>query len=198
MPEKSIWMDSLSQEVINLLNKKQEAAFDIVFGIFFPRLVSFAKEYVSWYEAKNTVQDAFLGLWESKSEFSNEYQLQSYLYTAVKNNCLNILRRQKLKETFVKEVNQLNIDSLNQLDTSNDAFREIETIIANTLSELPPRCKEIFVLSRYNGKKNSEIAEILGISVKSVEAQITKALKIFKNVLKDYLPLVTYLLFVSR
>ncbi len=198
MSEKSIWMDSLSQEVINLLNKKQETAYDIVFGIFFPRLVSFAKEYVSWYEAKNTVQDAFLGLWESQSEFSNEYQLQSYLYTAVKNNCLNILRREKLKETFIKEVNQLNIDSLNQLDTSNDAFREIESIIANTLSELPPRCKEIFVLSRYDGKKNSEIAELLGISVKSVEAQITKALKIFKNGLIDYLPLVAYLLFVSR
>ncbi len=196
-------MDSLSQEVIKLLNNKQETAFDMVFCLFFPRLVSFAKEYVPLQDAKNTVQDAFLSLWESSSEFNNQYQLQSYLYTSVKNNCLNVLRREKLNKDFVKEsgirnMDQLNIVSLDQLDTSTVAFHEIENIIRETLSELPPRCREVFVLSRYEGKKNSEIADLLGISVKSVEAQVTKALKIFKIVLKDYLPIISYLLLAGR
>ena len=196
-------MDSLSQEIIKLLNNKQETAYDVVFSLFFPRLVSFAKEFVSFHDAKNMVQDAFLSLWESKSEFNNEFQLQSYLYTAVKNNCLNQLRRERLNSNFLKEstrkeINQLNITSLNQLDTTTIAFQEIEDIIQKTLSGLPPRCRDVFVLSRYEGKKNAEIADLLGISVKSVEAQITKALKIFKIVLKDYLPLVSYLLLVTH
>lgn len=196
-------MDSLSQEVIKLLNRKHEAAYDVVFNLFFPRLVSFAKVYVSYDDAKNVVQDAFLSLWESDSVFNYEFQLQSYLYTAVKNSCLNILRREKLNKSFVKEttlkdITNLNINSLNQLDTSDIGFQEIEYIISKTLAELPPRCKEVFVLSRYEGKKNAEIAEFLNISVKSVEAQITKALKIFKIALKDYLPIIAYLLIVSR
>ena len=196
-------MDFLSQEIIRLLNRKRETAYDVVFSLFFPRLVSFAKEYVSYHDAKNAVQDAFLALWESNSEFNNEFQLQSYLYTAVKNNCLNLLRREKLNKSFVeestlKEIAQLNITSLEQLNTSVIGFQEIENIIRKTLTELPPRCKEVFVLSRYEGKKNSEIADLLDISVKSVEAQITKALKIFKIALKDYLPIVVYLLMVIR
>ncbi len=196
-------MDSLSKEVIKLLNRKQDMAYDVIFSLFFPPLVSFANQYVSFQDSKNAVQDAFLSLWENSPEFGNEFQLKSYLYTAVKNNCLNILRREKLKKNFeetlgLKEINKLNTASLDHLDTSIMAFQEIETIISKTLSELPPRCKEIFILSRYEGKKNSEIADSLDISVKSVEAQITKALKIFKVVLKDYLPVVSYFLFVNQ
>ena len=195
-------MDSLSNDELVLLNKKQEAAFDVVFRLFFPRLVYFAREYVSYDDAKNAAQDAFVALWKSKTDFSNEAQLQSYLYTSVKNNCLLLLRHEKVKGTFAKETNekkkQLYISALNQLDTSEVTFFEIESLITKTLSELPPRCKAIFELSRFDGKRNSEIAESLDISVKSVEAQITKALKIFKNALKDYLPLVAYIMIVNR
>ena len=74
------------------------------------------------------------------------------------------------------------------------AFQEIETIKEKTLNDLPPRCRKVFTLSRLEGKKNREVAEILNISVKSVEAQITKTLKVFKVALKDFLPLVACLL----
>jgi RNA polymerase sigma-70 factor (ECF subfamily) len=66
---------------------------------------------------------------------------------------------------------------------------EIEQIINDTLEKLPPRCREIFILSRMEGKKNAEVASIFNISEKAVEAQITKALKVFKIALKDYLAL---------
>ena len=192
-------MTSLSKEIIELLNKKQEAAFEVVFNLYYPRLVYFAKEYVVYEEAKGLVQDAFVSFWEKNPVISNESQLQSFLYTTVKNNCLMRLRRQKVINNFrdrSKEriQNQIYVSALEQLDTSVTAFQEIEIIFEKTIADLPPRCREIFVLSRFEGRKNQEIAEKLGISVKSVEAQITKALKILKIALKDFLPLIAYLL----
>lgn len=192
-------MNSLSNEVIELLNKKQEAAFEVVFNLYYPRLVYFAKEYVVYEEAKNLVQDAFVVFWEKGLNVLNESQLQSYLYTTVKNNCLMRLRHKKVKEKFIENSkeqiqNQIYLSALEQLDTSVLAFQEIEAIVENTLANMSPRCREIFILSRFEGKKNHEVADELDISVKAVEAQITKALKIFKIALKDFLPLIAYFL----
>lgn len=190
-------MDSISEEVIILLNKKQEAAFDVVFNIYYPRLVYFAKEYIPYDDAKNVVQDAFIMLWNKKPFFANEAQLQSYIYTSVKNSCLMYLRHEKVKKVYQNKIgeqkqNQIYSDALGNLDTSVMAFHEIETILEDTLNNLPPRCKEVFTLSRLEGKKNKEIADLLAISVKAVEAQITKALKVLSIALKDYLPIIAY------
>jgi len=192
-------MKVLSNDVIALLNKKNEAAFEVAFNLFYPRLVSFAKEYVPEDDAFNLVQDAFITLLEKTPAFLNENQLQSYLYTNVKNNCLMFLRHEKVKQKYSdqklateRQVN-LNVQALERLDTSSMAFMEIEQIIADTLEKLPARCREIFLLSRFEGKKNAEVAEMLDISEKAVEAQITKALKVFKVALKDYLALLIFL-----
>jgi RNA polymerase sigma-70 factor, ECF subfamily len=191
-------VNSLSNEIIELLNQKQEAAFEVMFSLYYPRLVWFAKEYVPYQDAKNLVQDAFITFWEKNPAASNESQLQSYLYTIVKNNCLMYLRHEKIKKGFADEAemkmqNQVYQSALEQLNTSEMAFREMEIIIEKTLAELPPRCREVFVLSRLEGKKNHEVAKELNISVKAVEAQITKALKVFKEALKDFLPILAWL-----
>ena len=192
-------MNSLSNEVIELLNRKKEAAFEVVFNLYYPRLVYFAKEYVVYEEAKNLVQDAFVVFWEKGPAVLNESQLQSYLYTTVKNSCLMQLRHKKVKDNYIEKSkeniqNKIYLSALEQIDTSAMAFQEIETIIENTLADMSPRCREIFILSRFEGKKNHEVADKLNISVKAVEAQITKALKMFKIALKDFLPLIAYLL----
>ncbi|MFV0593363.1 MAG: RNA polymerase sigma-70 factor [Draconibacterium sp.] len=192
-------MGSISSDILKLLNNKQDAAFEVVFNLYYPRLVYFAREYVREADAKNLVQDAFVSMWERKPQFMSEAQLQSYLYTNVKNSCLMLLRHEKVKKKFatnlvLKKQNQLYERALKQVDTSELAIQEMEKIIARTLSELPDRCREIFILSRMEGKKNQEVADQLSISVKAVEAQITKALKIFRVALKEYLPLVAFLL----
>ena len=192
-------MDSITNELIELLNKKQEAAFQVVFSLYYPRLVYFAKEYVSLEDAKGLVQEAFIAFWEKNPTIMNQFQLQSYLYTSVKNNCLMRLRHEKVKKRFdedaaLKLQNQVYFSALEHLDTSVISFQEIETIIEKTLADLPPRCRDIFVLSRFEGKKNHEVAAELNISEKAVEAQITKALKVFRVALKDFLPLIGFLL----
>jgi len=192
-------MDSLTNELIELLNQKQEAAFEVVFSSYYPRLVYFAKEYVSHEDAKGLVQEAFITFWEKNPTVLSKYQLQSYLYTSVKNNCLMHLRHEKVKKRFtddamLKMQNQIYSSALQQLDTSVISFQEVETIIEKTLIALPPRCRDVFILSRFEGKKNQEVAEELDISVKAVEAQITKALKVLRVALNDFLPLVACVL----
>lgn len=192
-------MNILTNEIIGLLNQRQEAAFEVMFSLYYPRLVYFAKEYVPYEDAKGIVQDAFVTFWEKDPEILNESKLQSYLYTVVKNNCLMYLRHEKIKKGFETEAgirmqNQVYQSALEQLDTSEMAFQEIESRIETTLAKLPPRCREVFILSRMEGKKNHEVAEELNISVKAVEAQISKALKVFRVALKDFLPLLAWFL----
>lgn len=192
-------MNLLSNEIISFLNKKQEAAFEVTFSLYYPRLVHFAREYVPYEDAKSLAQDAFITFWEKNPVITNEPQLQSYLYTIVKNNCLMHLRHEKVKKNFADET-EIKMQhgvyqvALEQMDTSETAFREINTIIESTLAVFPPRCREVFTLSRLEGKKNHEIAVELNISVKAVESQITKALKILRIALKDFLPILAYLL----
>ncbi|HPJ79680.1 MAG TPA: RNA polymerase sigma-70 factor [Prolixibacteraceae bacterium] len=190
-------MNVLSQEVIELLNRKQEAAFEVLFSLYYPRLVYFAKEYVPYEDAKNLVQDAFVSFWEKNPPLYSEPQLQSYLYTVVKNNCLMRLRHEKLEKRYselaeLKLQKDLHLLALEQLDTTEGAFREIETIIGKTLSQLPGKCREVFLLSRMEGRKNHEIALALDISDKAVEAHITRAIKSFRVALRDFLPLVSF------
>jgi len=192
-------MKVLSTEIVSLLNKKNEAAFEVVFNVYYPRLVAFAKQYVPENDAFNHVQDAFVTLLDKSLSFINENQLQSYLYTSVKNNCLMFLRHEQVKKKYSDQKiagtsqKALNIEALDRLDTSSLTFTEIEQIINDTMSGLPPKCREVFVLSRFEGKRNVEIAGLLDISEKSVEAHITKALKVFRIALKDYLTLLVYL-----
>jgi len=192
-------MTVISEKILELLNKNSEAAFDVVFTIYYPRLVAFANEFVPTEDAQNLVQDAFYMLFTKNPSFQNEHQLQSYLYSVVKNNCLMFLRHEKVKQKYsnhqLAEAKSLylNIEALERLDTSPIAFTEIERIVSETLESLPPRCREVFILSRMEGKKNGEVASLLNISEKAVEAQITKALKAFKISLKDYLALLVFM-----
>ena len=187
-------MKSLSKETIELLNRKNESAFEAVFKFYYPRLIFFANEYISLEDAKGVVQEAFISLFESPAVYSLEAQLRSYLYTMVKNGCLMILRHENVKKRYAVKFkaeniqNQIYQSALEQLNTSETTFKEMETIIQHTISSLSPRCREVFILSRYEVKKNREIADSLNISIKSVEAQITNALKIFRVALKDFLP----------
>lgn len=188
-------MSLLSNETIELLNKKDENAFEIIFRLYYPRLVNFAKEYVSCEVAKGITQEAFIILLQKEPIFSKEYQLRSYLYTLVKNECLMYLRHHEVKSNFVTKVvknrrNQIYESSLDYIDRCEVTLRELNSIIDSTLDMFSPRCREVFILSRYNGMKNREIANDLNISIKTVEAQITKAIKIFRVALKDFLPFV--------
>jgi RNA polymerase sigma-70 factor (ECF subfamily) len=101
---------------------------------------------------------------------------------------LKVSRKFADKSREMIEKMQLNEEALNELDFSKIDLDAIEKIICDTLETLPERCREVFMLSRYDHLKNREIADKLGITLKAVEGNITRALKIFQVSLRDYLP----------
>ena len=182
------------------LRSGDEAAFKVIYNRYVPRLYYFVYEYVPQNDiVENIVQDTFMVLWDKKSTLADNSNLGAYLFTVAKNNCLYKLRDHRYKQKLFQssDINEpelkANLDALDTLDTSLFTFMEIEQIIENTLMQLPPQCRTVFNLSRFEEKKNREIAQELGISVKAVEGHISKALKLFRISLKDYLPIMAFL-----
>ena len=143
-------------------------------------------------DCKDIVHNVFLNLWRKREQLDVETQLKSYLFTAVHNRCLNHIRDRK---KIVRHDLPMDTLGLPEYMESTDYLQqtELEMRIKDTIDGLPDRCRQIFVLSRFDDKKYSEIADMLGISVKAVEAQMSKALRILRESLKDYLPLVLVL-----
>lgn len=192
-------MNENERQLFEKLRNSDEAAFRIIYNNYSSKLYYFVLEFIPLKDAaENIVQDTFVTLWNRRKELKDNTNLSSYLFTGAKNNALYRLRDKKYKQKLfsnamdVSELN-LNTDALITVDTSSFAFQEIEQIIQETLSNLPPQCRKVFELSRLQEMKNKEIAEELDISVRTVEAHISKGLKVFKIALKDYLPLVAYL-----
>jgi len=190
-------------ELIRRIQEEDEVAFKVIFNRYYSRLFYFILEFVSYNDiAENIVQDTFFTLWNKRHTMKEDSNLGAFLFTVAKNNCLYKLREQRSRQKVFssnilsQEDIEMNMDVLSSLDTSLFTFEEINRIIELTLEELPPQCKKVFILSRFNEKKNKEIAEELNISIKVVEKHISKGLKKFRVTLKDYLPFIAYL-FIS-
>jgi RNA polymerase sigma-70 factor (ECF subfamily) len=127
-------------------------------------------------DAKDAVQTVFLKLWEKGNALDSEKSIKSYLYTSVHNHCLNVKRHQKVKDRHIASGKEPTAEIDDQLTRKEDRQR-----ITASLEQLPPRCRRIFIMSRLDEKKYAEIAAELEISVKTVEVQMGKALKILRK-----------------
>ena len=175
--------------------------FDSIYINNFSRLFLFAKEYVLFdEEAENIVQDIFLMLWEKREALRVDVSLTAYLFTLVKNKCIDFLRHQMVEQMYSENVKheyneELNVKlfALESFDHNFSSEEQIEILLRNAIDKLPERCRLIFIKSRIEGKKYKEIAEELNLSVNTVEGQISIALKKLREELKDYLPLLLFL-----
>jgi len=170
--------------------------FEILFREHFKALAGFANKYVNDVDvAKGVVHEVFMRLWEKRNEIDTKQSVKSYLYTGVYNRSLNYIRDNK---KFDKSGEQANIpEQKDNWDISNEMEAvEIQVKIDRTLEELPEKCRRIFEMSRYEGLKYKEIAEKLNISVKTVETQMSKALKALRKNLSEYIHLLIWILFM--
>ena len=175
--------------------------FDSIYVNNFSRLFLFAKEYVLFdEEAENIVQDIFVMLWEKKDILRVDVSLTAYLFTLVKNKCIDFLRHRMVEQMYSENIQQeyneeLNVKlfALESFDHNFSSEEQIEILLRNAIDKLPERCRLIFIKSRIEGKKYKEIAEELNLSVNTVEGQISIALKKLREELKDYLPLLLFL-----
>ena len=180
--------------LIQQLKDGNEKVFEQIVKSYWPRLYAFANIYVINKEAaKEIVQDTFLVLWSQRKYLEDNTCLITYLMVVGRNKCLNYLKSLQLHTIPIDDLNEYTVyqrsnvyvledDSLEILIT-----KELAQAIATSLEKLPAQTKEIFMLSLYNGLKNKEIADQLGISTKSVEYHIKNALKQLKSdLIKDY------------
>ncbi|WP_010665625.1 RNA polymerase sigma-70 factor [Marinilabilia salmonicolor] len=185
------------KELLKRLSCGDERAFGLLFSSYYERLYYFSLHYLNNNEAsKDVVQDLFSVVWEKKEKLENIENLSAWLYSIAKNLCLKKMDHLKVvrKHSDYLKYRELcvNQNSLNELDTSPMIFDEISGIIQATLKSLPSHSRRIFELSRFENKKNKEIAVELDVSLKTVEAHISKCLKIFREALKGYLSLLVF------
>ncbi|GKG75544.1 MULTISPECIES: RNA polymerase sigma-70 factor [Parabacteroides] len=184
-------------ENTDILLKDVRNNFDKIYVLYYSRMFRFAKEYVLFDEdAENIVQDVFLLLWEKREVLDIQISLVSYLFALVKNKSLDYLRHKVIADEYKQELSA-KLTALELLNYSFTSDEEIEQILMTAINKLPERCRQVFLKSRIEGKRNREIANELNLTVSTVENQMTIALRKLRVELKDYLPLLLFLLDVK-
>jgi RNA polymerase sigma-70 factor (ECF subfamily) len=174
--------------------------FEEIYLSFYPRLKRFAQEYVvNEADAENIIQDIFLVLWEKRDYISPDLNLTSFLFTTVKNKCIDFLRHRIIVKNVVDKMQQefeqtlhLKLQSLEEFDETFFSRNDLETIIQNAIQSLPEKCRKIFIMNKIEGKKQKDIAQELQISVNTVECQMAIAYQKLKKSLKNYLPILIF------
>ena len=166
----------IKKEFILLLKIGDESAFTELINKYNRRLFAYAISLSGDYSlAKDIVQDVFLKTYEFRKRLNPEFSIEGFLYRSVYNQFINVYHKNKsllkVHDEYVRFLNQI-ID-----ETSDSEYDKLIKMVNKSINNLPKRCKEIFVLSKKEGYTNLEISEILNISIKTVEAQITIAFK---------------------
>jgi RNA polymerase sigma-70 factor, ECF subfamily len=159
------------------------AEFKHIFNQYFDSLVDFATLYTENHAAaEDVVQSVFLRIWENQTDILSHDNPQYYLYRAVKNRCLNYLR--DIKKMATEELDIDRLSTSKALIEEQIEVKELSLHIDRIINELPPACRRVFLMSRKEQLSHKEIAELLDISVKTIENQITHALKHLRSKIK--------------
>lgn len=174
-------------ELLEQLRHGNEAAFDAIFCAYYARLVHLAQTMLHERSpAEELAQDVMLELWRRRESLTVDTSLHGYLFRATRNRTLNYLRHEKVVQRSAGYAAQES--AAPPAGDRGLVEAEIDSDIRKALDNLPPRCREVFELSRVHGLKYAEIAETLDISIKTVEAQMGKALRIMREKLSKWLP----------
>jgi RNA polymerase sigma-70 factor, ECF subfamily len=161
-------------------------SFEALFRQYYQMLCTYALRFVKDPDtAEEIVQDLFYKLWEKRTELQINTSVKSYLYSAVHNRCLKFIEHRNV-ETRYRNYYLLHESEIDNEPGDSATISELQGVIEHTLNALPERCSRIFRLNRFEGLKYHEIALKLSISVKTVEANMGKALKLLRKNLKNY------------
>lgn len=161
-------------------------AFEDLFRTFYGELCNYAYQYFrDKGTAEEIVQDLFYKLWEKKEMLVIRSSIRSYLYKSVYNNSMMLIREKNVRKTTNTIPENSEMFAGHKPDEQLET-RELERVVESTLSTMPKKVRRIFEMSRFEGLKYKEIADKLLISIKTVEANMGKALKLFRENLKEY------------
>lgn len=168
-------------------------AYSLMVDLYHNKLCVYAYQLTNDRDlAKDIVQNVFITIWRVRSKLKDDFAIKSYLYKCVYNEFLNQQRSKKHTTTLDKK----HIEALNDvLDEEEESFDKLLFLVKQEIEKLPPKCKQTFLLSKQEGLTNIEIAEYLNVSIKSVEAHITKAFSLLRDSVSQKLNGILFLLF---
>jgi RNA polymerase sigma-70 factor (ECF subfamily) len=172
-------------EIIRRIRQGDTGQFESLFRSSYVSLVRYAKTLVKDHDtAEEIVQDLFFRLWQDREKITIESSLNGYLFRSVHNRCLHWIEHSRVVEKHAREAVY---DQSQSVENPSEIiqYKELQSKIAKILARLPERCGRIFCMNRFEGLKYTEIAEKLSVSVKTVEANMGKALKEFRKVLTE-------------
>jgi RNA polymerase sigma-70 factor (ECF subfamily) len=172
-------------EIIRRIKEGDIKEFETLFRSSYSSLVKYAGTLIKDQDSsEEIVQDLFFRLWQNKEKLNIESSLNGYLFRSVHNSCLHHIEHIKVVDRHAREV-ALEPDLSTEDPAELLQYSELQAKIARILERLPERCGQIFCMNRFEGLKYSEIAEKLSVSVKTVEANMGKALKEFRKALAE-------------
>lgn len=175
------------RELLARLARGDEAAYDTIFRGWYAPLVRATQAIVrDSGVAEELVQDAMLELWRRRGQLDTEGSPQAYLFRASRNRALNHLRHLAVQRKSAGALRAEEGEAASAL--AELVAQELEAAVKEAIAGLPPRCREVFEMSRTRGLKYAEIADALGITVKAVEANMGRALRILRVQLAPWLP----------
>ena len=172
-------------DIIGRIRQGDVKHFESLFRSSYVSLVRFARTLVKDQDnAEEIVQDLFYTIWKDREKIKIKSSLNGYLFRAVHNRCLHFIEHSRIVEKHAEEMSFRQAESP---DSPSDIlnYKELQAKIVNILDRLPERCGKIFCMNRFDGLKYNEIAEKLAVSVKTVEANMGRALKEFRKELTE-------------
>lgn len=172
-------------EIIRRIRQGDAGQFESLFRSSYVSLVRYAKTLVKDHDtAEEIVQDLFFRLWQDKEKIKIESSLNGYLFRAVHNRCLHWIEHNRVIEKHARDMAYSQTENMEN-PSEIIQYKELQSKIAKILARLPERCGRIFCMNRFEGLKYADIAEILSVSIKTVEANMGKALKEFRRALTE-------------
>ncbi|TYA74526.1 RNA polymerase sigma factor [Seonamhaeicola marinus] len=184
-------------DLINSLKQGESKAYAYLVDTYHHKLCTYAYSLTNDEAlAEDVVQNVFVKVWRKRQNLKSNFSLKNYLYRSVYNEFIDQYRKRKPVISLEKK----HIDGLSYIVEKEDdkSLERIIAVVKQEIEKLPPKCKQTFLLSKQEGLTNIEIAEYLNISIKSVEAHITKAFSILKERVGEKINLVLNLLFIAK
>lgn len=179
-------MDISEKQLLEKIANGDEKAFELVFKKYYAVLCCFAMRFLPEKPVtEEIVQEFFLKFWENRKSISIETSLKSYFFRSVQNRSLDYIKHLKIRDKYSQH-KTIEIQNTNQEENNDLIAFDLEDAVEKAVGKLPPQCREIFCMSRLDGLKYREIAEVLHISIKTVEAQMGKALKRLRKDISAY------------
>lgn len=184
--------DSESVDMIRRIKNGDGRTLELLFRRLYPQLCTYAQKFLhNIDDAEEIVQELFHTIWKHRDRLDENQSLHSYMFTSVKNRCLNLLESRKNRSKHAEIMWYLYVQQSTDNNNAHQSLlaKDLEESIKVAVDHLPSECKKIFKLSRFEGLKYHEIAQQLNISLKTVETQMSRALSKLRIELREYFPL---------